>query len=940
MAKKDSKQSSKPDSDTSGNTDTPTSSDSPEEEPANIGTDDATVLRDTPSGDDATVILGDTSPHDDATVLRDAPSDDDATLLRDAPSDDDETLLRDAPSDDDETVLREPHSHEDETVLNPDQDDDATVLADDQNKTDSTYIAAVGTPPKRSKGSSDAGRLLKNRFVLEQKIGSGGMADVYKALDLRLQEQRERNPYVAIKLLKEEFAKHADATVSLQREASKTRGMPHKNIMAVYDFDAEGDTVFMAMELLTGEPLDDYLKQHPEGLETEVAWNLVRGICEGLIMAHSKNIVHSDFKPGNIFFTEEKTAKILDFGIARAAENPGEASGAGDETVFDAGSLGALTPTYASNEMLTGQVPTKADDVYAAALVAYEMFTGKHPYGRTPADKALERGLEAERIPFMKRRHWQALQKGMAIKNEDRTQTMEEFMEGMFSEDMPVVRYAIIGMVASAIIGYGAYTQLTEGPVQDEALIKAQTALDISKNDFRKLLTDAAFTEQWEKEIKEGLDDINSENETLVTDHSQVSDPELPVYRNRVQELYLEQVQRLRQQYEQEIDQADRERDPDNLLASSEIYLNTVKSQYNFLARDTEAQDGSLKMALRNRDSTRKTYDDQVKRDLAAREAKKTADLAKARAEKISEDNALQFQETYSALQDQMKCKRTFKDKEGMAASIGFLQQNHTQPFADVRASIVDAMKNCITKNRIKYPNDAKRSRAAVLAIFPAEKAISSIKIQARDPCAARGLAGRGTRNKKCQDQLQYGGKGPELVVIPRKPGEINKFAIGKTELKIGEYNTFCKQTGCEPLTDSDRNSYPVTNITVAQARAYLAWLSTESGRVYRLPKAAEWQWAAATDQMEAVSVNVNCTVNSRGVRLGEKLVKTLSGKPNRWGLYHHIGNAQEWADDGESLLAMGGAHTDKKKDCTIDRTTPHSGNQDAITGLRVYRKI
>ena len=174
-------------------------------------------------------------------------------------------------------------------------------------------------------------------------------------------------------------------------------------------------------------------------------------------------------------------------------------------------------------------------------------------------------------------------------------------------------------------------------------------------------------------------------------------------------------------------------------------------------------------------------------------------------------------------------------------------------------------------------------------------------------------------------------------MVIPKTKG-ISKFAIGKTELKIGEYNAFCKRSGCEPLTGS--NSLPVTNITIAQARAYLVWLSAESGRVYRLPKTTEWRYAAKTDKNEKVDVNVNCTVNSRGVRLGEKLVKSLSGKPNGWGLYHHIGNAQEWADEGTSLLAMGGAHTDQKKECTVDKETSHSGSRDPVTGFRVYRKI
>ncbi len=870
---------------------------------------------------------------DDKTVL--LPKANERVSTRGNPADDDATVLREPEADDDATVLRS-DVEDDATVINADLDDDATVLANNEPRSDSTYIASIGAESKRVRGSSDAGRLLKNRFVLEQKIGSGGMADVYKALDLRQQEARDRNPYVAIKILKEDFAKHKDAFISLQREASKTRGMPHKNIMAVYDFDVEGDTVFMAMELLTGEPLDDYLKKHPEGLERETAWNLTRDICEGLIMAHSKNIVHSDFKPGNIYFTEEKTAKILDFGIARAAENPGESSG-GDETVFDAGSLGALTPTYASYEMLTGQTPTKSDDVYAVALVAYEMFTGKHPYGRTPADKALDRGLVPERIPFMKRRHWKALLKGMAIKNEDRTQTVEEFMEGMFSEDFPILRWASVGLVAAAIIGYGAYTQLTGGTVKDEALIGAQQELGLRKQDFLKILTEVDFTPQWEKDIREGLDEINKANLSLIKDYSQLPDPDLPDYQNRVQELYLNEVRRLRQQYEQEIDQPGRELDPDDLLQTAQTHLETAKLQYNFNEQNTLAQEGSLKLALRARDTERE-------KDAAAQERQRQEELrlareAREKAEALAKQQAAdnEYTQTMAALEEQMKCKKSFKDKVGMAASVKVLQDRHAERFAAVKDEILANMASCITKNRIQSPDAAKESRLAVMAIFPGEKSISSIKVQARDACRSRSLIGRGARNKKCQDPLQFGGKGPELVVIPKNK-DFEIFAIGKTELKIGEYNAFCKETGCEQLTGS--NSLPVTNLSVEQINAYLAWISEQSGRTYRLPTVAEWSYAAKTDKPEEVDVNVNCTVNSRGVKLGEKLVKTLSGKPNGWGLYHHIGNAQELATEGEGLVAMGGAHTDPKKECTADRKIAHSGSPDEVTGIRVYRQI
>ena len=357
-------------------------------------------------------------------------------------------MLRDG-DDDDSTVMNASHA-DDSTSLNASTDGDATIMG---SESDTTYIASLNGP-QGSKGNTEAGRLLKNRFVLEEKVGSGGMGDVYKALDLRQQEAQERDPYIAIKLLNESFSQHKDAFLSLQRETSRTRAIPHPNIMGVYDFDKEGDTVFMSMELLDGKPLDDYLKEHPEGVSIEDAWNILNGICLGLMRAHDAGIVHSDFKPGNIFYTKDKVAKVFDFGIARAVSNPNEIEANGQKTVFDAGSLGALTPTYASYEMLKGLEPSKSDDVYAVALVAYELFMGKHPYDRTPADKAFDQGLKPKPVTHIKRRQWRALRKALALTGDDRTQTVEEFHTAMFAKDPPYLIYTGVAATLVAAVGF------------------------------------------------------------------------------------------------------------------------------------------------------------------------------------------------------------------------------------------------------------------------------------------------------------------------------------------------------------------------------------------------------------------------------------------------------------------------------------------------------
>ena len=112
--------------------------------------------------------------------------------------------------------------------------------------------------------------VLKSRFVLEEKLGSGGMGTVYKARDLRKVEARDRNPFVAVKVLNAEFSAHPEAFIALQREASKSQSLSHPNVVSIFDFDKDGDTPFMTMELLQGRELSDLLRSYPNGLPDEL----------------------------------------------------------------------------------------------------------------------------------------------------------------------------------------------------------------------------------------------------------------------------------------------------------------------------------------------------------------------------------------------------------------------------------------------------------------------------------------------------------------------------------------------------------------------------------------------------------------------------------------------------------------------------------------------
>ena len=202
------------------------------------------------------------------------------------------------------------------------------------------------------------GSIIKHRFKLLEVLGIGGMGKVYKGIDLLKEEARDKNPYVAIKLLNDDFRDHPEAFISLQRESSRQQKLAHPNIATVYDFDrlgGPGTPVYITMELMEGTPLNDYIKKtvkKQNGLPFKEAFEIIRQLGAALAYAHDRRLVHSDFKPGNAFLCKDGVVKTLDFGIARAVKNP--VTGEGEKTLFDPGKLGALTPAYASLEMLQG----------------------------------------------------------------------------------------------------------------------------------------------------------------------------------------------------------------------------------------------------------------------------------------------------------------------------------------------------------------------------------------------------------------------------------------------------------------------------------------------------------------------------------------------------------------------------------------------------------
>ncbi|MCH8104689.1 MAG: serine/threonine protein kinase [Proteobacteria bacterium] len=317
--------------------------------------------------------------------------------------------------------------------------------------------------PHKSKKHKNLGPgvTLKDRFVLLEKLGQGGMGVVFKAKDLLKVEAQDKDPYVAIKVLTDAFKKFSGSFIALQREASKAQRLAHPNIATVYDFDRDGDTVFMTMEYLKGKPLNQLIKEiSKKPLKRDHALYIIDELCSGLAYAHEKNLIHSDFKPGNCFLLNDGHVKLLDFGIARASTQTAEER---ENTMFDPAKLSAVTPAYATPEMFAGMNPDPRDDIYGLACVAYQLLSsGKHPYNKITSPKIRELGIKPKPVKGLNRRQQKTLTKALSVIRDDRVSSVEDFADGMRvrkSHTKTIILVALFISMIGAGIGYRPYLE-------------------------------------------------------------------------------------------------------------------------------------------------------------------------------------------------------------------------------------------------------------------------------------------------------------------------------------------------------------------------------------------------------------------------------------------------------------------------------------------------
>jgi serine/threonine-protein kinase len=220
--------------------------------------------------------------------------------------------------------------------------------------------------------------LLGERYELLEHLGSGGMATVWRGRDRRL------NREVAVKVLSDRLASDPAFRSRFEREAMHVASLKHPNVVTVYDSGSDGPSYYIVMELVEGESLQARLEATVPYLPLDVSLRLVTEALAGLGHAHARGIIHRDIKPANILITHDDTAKLADFGIARATD---EVAGLTTTGSF----IG--TPSYSSPEQLSGLPATASTDLYSLGCVLYQCLTG-HP----PFESELPAGIMAQHL--------------------------------------------------------------------------------------------------------------------------------------------------------------------------------------------------------------------------------------------------------------------------------------------------------------------------------------------------------------------------------------------------------------------------------------------------------------------------------------------------------------------------------------------------------------
>jgi serine/threonine protein kinase len=290
-----------------------------------------------------------------------------------------------------------------------------------ESASDSATLAVHAKSESARATALAPGDVLSDRYLLEQVIGYGGVSIVYRACDLNSSVGPSRAVQVALKTPRPELHDHDRARGRLSHEYEHTRALSHPNIVRALDLQVDAEPCYMTMELLEGKLLSAMMRERKTA-PAPFAFRILQGCARALAHAHGRNIVHGDFKPGNVFITPDESVKVIDFGAAAAAPLTRHSR------------IAAGTPAYASPEVLSGETPELRDDIFSFACVAYELLTGRHPFDRRSSLQARDEGRLPPRAWNLSASQWLALLSALAWRREQRPSDIEALVTALTPE--------------------------------------------------------------------------------------------------------------------------------------------------------------------------------------------------------------------------------------------------------------------------------------------------------------------------------------------------------------------------------------------------------------------------------------------------------------------------------------------------------------------------
>jgi Serine/threonine protein kinase len=267
------------------------------------------------------------------------------------------------------------------------------------------------------------GAILCDRFILERILGQGGTAVVFQARDMT-SASTAPNLRVALKAPRPDRGDRTRAAARLHHEFEQATKLAHPNIVRVFDLYERDDSCFITMELIEGRLLSTIVRDWTM-LPRALANKILRSSALALDHAHEHDVVHGDFKPGNVFLTREEEVKIVDFGASAALS--------GGSSRIPAG-----TPAYASPQVLSGESPDRRDDVFSFACVAYELLTGQHPFQHRSSLEARDAGMTPARAWNLSAPQWLALLSALAWDREQRPAEILSVLDSLLTESEPI----------------------------------------------------------------------------------------------------------------------------------------------------------------------------------------------------------------------------------------------------------------------------------------------------------------------------------------------------------------------------------------------------------------------------------------------------------------------------------------------------------------------